>query len=323
MPGNGGHEWTGYLPVSELPQRFNPKAGWLATANHNILPEGYKHTIGHEFSAPYRFQRIQQTLTSKEKWQLDDFRALQHDAVSLPGLALARLLREVDLQDPTLEPYVKLLREWDGKLDVDSRAGPLYAIWLRVLHEEFLAPHVSKELRPTLASLSGLPVMLEALEKADPRWLGTDARSARDRLLRSTLARAVEKLKTLPEPKQRRWGALHTVTFRHPLAGLNSTLAETFNLGPIERPGDANTPNNTRCDEAYQQIHGATYRHLFDLADWDRGLATSAPGQSGQPGSPHYGDLLGLWGRGDYFSLAYSRRKVEEVTRHRLTLRPK
>ena len=37
-------------------------------------------------------------------------------------------------------------------------------------------------------------------------------------------------------------------------------------------------------------------RHgLFDLADWDRGLATSAPGQSGQPGSPHYDDLLPLW----------------------------
>ena len=69
-------------------------------------------------------------------------------------------------------------------------------------------------------------------------------------------------------------------------------------------------------------MHGPTYRQLFDLADWDRGLATSAPGQSGQPGSPHYGDLLPLWDQREYFPLAFSRAKVEEVTRHRLMLRP-
>ena len=68
---------------------------------------------------------------------------------------------------------------------------------------------------------------------------------------------------------------------------------------------------------------GASYRQIFDLADWDRGLATSTPGQSGQPGSPHYGDLLPLWAEGQYFPLAFSRSRVEQVTQHRLLLRPK
>jgi penicillin amidase len=90
----------------------------------------------------------------------------------------------------------------------------------------------------------------------------------------------------------------------------------------VGRPGDALTPNNTRYDDDFRQIHGATYRHLLDLSDWDRGLATSAPGQSGQPGSPHYGDLFPLWAAGEYFPLAFSRAKVEEVTRHRLWLKP-
>ena len=66
----------------------------------------------------------------------------------------------------------------------------------------------------------------------------------------------------------------------------------------------------------------APRRHVLDLADWDRGLATSAPGQSGQPGSPHYGDLLPLWAAGKYFPLAFSRKKVEDVMRHHLELRP-
>ena len=80
--------------------------------------------------------------------------------------------------------------------------------------------------------------------------------------------------------------------------------------GVQPRPGAAGgrrrtRRNNTRHDDKFRQVHGASYRQVFDLADWDRGLATSTPGQSGQPGSPHYGDLLPLWAEGEYFPLAY------------------
>ena len=115
--------------------------------------------------------------------------------------------------------------------------------------------------------------------------------------------RAVEKAKKLPP----RWGALHTVTFRHPLGSRSEAHAKAFTPAPLERGGDGNTPNNARYDAEFKQLHGATYRHVLDLADWDRGMATSAPGQSGQPGSPHYADLLPLWGKGEYFPLAFSR----------------
>jgi penicillin amidase len=315
VPGDGGYEWSSYLPVRDMPQSFNPADGWLATANHNILPPGYPHRIGHEFAAPYRYQRIKQGLASKGKWDLADFRGLQHDDTSLPGIALARLLQGVDLQDPELAPYAKLLTEWDGRLDVDSRAGPLYAVWLRALQEAFFSPHVTKELVPTLTTLSGLPVMLAALEGADPRWLGPDPRAARDRLLRETFAEAVKQLKALPPAKQERWGALHTVTFRHPVAA-------AFDVGPFGRPGDVSTPNNTRYDAAFRQVHGASYRQLIDLAAWDRAVATSAPGQSGQPAAEHYADLAPLWAKGEYFPLAYTRPKVDAAARYRLTLTP-
>jgi len=322
VPGNGGFEWSGNLAIADLPQSFNPKTGWLATANHNIVPEGYPHRIGHEFAPPYRFQRIRDMLATKEKWGLGDFRAIQHDDGSIPGLALAKLLKGLVLKDASLDPFAKLMTDWDGRLSVDAKAGPLYALWLRELQPAFYALQVPKELSSALASLNGLPTMLAALESADPRWFGTDPKAARDKLLRETFTRAVEYLKKLPAVQQGRWGALHTITFRHPLAVLDPVMAKAFEVGPFERAGDANTSNNARYDENFQQIHGATYRHLIDLADWDRTLATSAPGQSGQPGSPHYADLAPLWAKGEYFPLVYTRPKVETATQHRLTLRP-
>lgn len=323
VPGSGGFEWSGYLPVRDLPQNWNPKAGWLATANHNIIPEGYKHLIGYEFAPPYRFQRVRDRLAAKEKWTLEDFRAIQQDDTSIPGLTLAKLLKGLDFKDKDVEPYAKLFTAWDGGLSVDSKAGPLYAIWLRELQHAFYSPHVPKELTTTLITLGGVPNMLAVLEKPEAKWFGENPKAGRDKLLRETFAAAVAKLKKLPETQQERWGALHTVTLKHPLATLDPALEKAFDVGPFDRPGDGNTPNNTRYDDNFRQIHGATYRHLIDLADWDRTLATSAPGQSGQPGSPHYADLAPLWAKGEYFPLAYSRAKVDAVTQHRLTLRPK
>lgn len=321
VPGNGGFEWQGYLDVKDLPQSFNPKSGYIATANHNILPEGYKHQIAFEWAPPYRAQRIKQVLEAKDTLDVKDFQALQQDVVSLPAQALIRVLKTVKLDDKDLEPYVRLLTEWDGNLTRAAKAGPLYALWLRELEHDLFGRYAFKE-TASLRSLSGLPVLLAALEKPSRDWFGDDPTAKRDLLVKDTLTRAVVRLRRqFPDERDMRWGKVHTVTFRHPLAKVKPEYAEAFNLGPVERPGEANTPNNTRYDESFQQVHGATYRQLFDLADWDRGLATSAPGQSGQPGSPHYADLLPLWAEGQYFPLAYSRAKVEEVTTHRLTLR--
>jgi penicillin amidase len=46
------------------------------------------------------------------------------------------------------------------------------------------------------------------------------------------------------------------------------------------------------------------------------------PGLSGQPGSPHYGDLLAPWAEGKYFPLLFSREKVEAAAKERLVLVP-
>ncbi len=98
VPGAAGkYEWQGYLPVPDLPQSFHPPTHWLATANHNILPPGYVHTIAYEWSAPHRFLRIQQRLTAERKFTLDDFQSIQHDNTSLPAQALIGVLKQVNV----------------------------------------------------------------------------------------------------------------------------------------------------------------------------------------------------------------------------------
>ncbi len=67
---------------------------------------------------------------------------------------------------------------------------------------------------------------------------------------------------------------------------------------------------------------GASFREIIDLSDWDNSVGTNVPGQSGQPGSPHYDDLVSLWANGEYFPLLFSREAIVENTANLLTLRP-
>jgi penicillin amidase len=324
MPGDGKYGWKGYLAVKDLPQEFNPARGYIATANHNILPPGYPHPINFEWDPGYRFARVKNRLEAKERFTLEDFQSIQNDITSIPGQRLVHLATQLKLGDAKLDHIANTLRHWDGVLSRESLAGSLYAVWVAELQRDFYHPRLPKGLHKYISSLGGIKVLLAALEKPDEQWFGKDPKAKRDALLRSTFARAVQRLekKLGADQRQWTWGRLHKVTFRHPLATLGPAYAKAFNLGPVGRPGDGTTPNNTLADDKFEQGHGATYRELFDLADWDKGLATSAPGQSGQPGSLHYADLLPLWAEERYFPLAFSRKKVEEVTQHRLRLLP-
>lgn len=325
VPGaDGQYAWKRFLTVDQYPQVFNPPRHYVATANHNILPPGYPHPIAYEWASGHRFQRAVQRLEAQSQFTLDDFRDMQYDNVSLPGRVLARLARGLKLDDPELQKAAELVAAWDGNLSADSLQGPWYAVWLDELVTEFYRPRVPKEALALVKSLGGVPVVLPALEQPTEEWFGPQPVNARDELLRATFQSAARKVRQLlsAAPSPWTWGRLHQTTFKHPLAVLGPQHALAFNLGPLPRGGDLYCLNNTRHNDKFEHIHGASFREVFDLADWDRGLATSVPGQSGQPGSPHYDDLLLNWHKGEYFPLAFSRAKVEAATAHRLLLRP-
>lgn len=61
---------------------------------------------------------------------------------------------------------------------------------------------------------------------------------------------------------------------------------------------------------------------VADISNWDNSVGLNAPGQSGNPDSPHYRDLFELWAQGKYFPIFFSRAKVESVTESISTLYP-
>ena len=174
VPGQEGkYEWQGFLSVQELPQRFDPPTHFLATANHNILPPGYPHFIGLEWSAPYRYQQVKSRLEGNHQFTLAEFRDLQYDNHSRPGLILARV--EPGGVAGKTAASGETVGAVERRAACESLAGPLYALWLQELQEEFYRPHIPARSVEGVRRLSGLPVLLTALTRADPAWFGKDA----------------------------------------------------------------------------------------------------------------------------------------------------
>ncbi|MGH9855530.1 MAG: penicillin acylase family protein, partial [Blastocatellia bacterium] len=290
-------------------------------------------------------RRIAEVLSSaKDKFSVADFEKLQHDEVSLPARELTAVLREAKGVTPELRPSVEMLTGWDCKLSKDSAAAALFEIWLTKLTPAVFKRHVPEAAWRAVAGRISLLKTIDALKNpSSRRFGGEDPNAGRDAVLLNSLEEAVKEARERlgDDPSKWRWGALHVAPFTHSLAtneatirlamsefgkGLTAlpTIAEwrgMFNLPSVERGGDGNTVNSASGPN-FRQSHGASFREILDVSDWDRSVATSVPGQSGQPGSKHYGDLLPLWAEGKYFPLLYSNQKVEAMAKERLTLEP-
>src|SRR4029453_841842 len=110
----------------------------------------------------------------------------------------------------------------------------------------------------------------------------------------------------------------------HPLGGGGRVLDWFFSRGPLPLAGDSMTVNKTTTDlrRPYATSEAASYRQILDVGAWDQSLAVTTTGQSGHPRSPHYFDQNGLWRRGQYRAVPFSRDAVNAATVSRLELVP-
>ena len=270
----------GIAGEGQLPQAFNPDRGFVATANHNILPPGYPHEVGYEWTDRYRIRRVEEMLSEARKLTVADFQRMQHDELALTARALVPLLRGLRPTAPKARQAQSTLLSWDFRMDSGSAAAAIFAAWSGKLWSEYVrcetAP-LGREIERALLESVPMSVIVEGL--ASPR-------AERDEMLLRALDSAVLELgqRLGPDMGRWRWGDLHQARFTHLLA-LDSPGRALFDRGPIARGGNGHTVNATSGSQ-YRQTSGASFRQIIDVADWDRSVATSAPGQSGQPDEP-------------------------------------
>jgi penicillin amidase len=295
VPGDTGQfEWSGFVPASEMPQVYDPPKHFVNTSNNNILPPGYSKQISYEWAEPFRAQRVEQMLEQPKKFTIEDFEHMQYDVTSLPAKRFQAIVRKS--RPPGDEALVDEFLNWDARVTPDSRPALIYEMWIAAL-PAFLYP-------PQWMGRVNEEVMLKMLEaKPNPRAIS------------ESFDRTIGEIdRHLPDRASWQWRYAHTLAWTHPLNARN------LNLPPVARPGDSNTVD---AAGGASGANGASYREILDTSDWDKSVMTNVPGESGDPQSKHYRDLVDDWVNGKYHLMPYSRKAVEAATEERILLEPK
>ncbi len=326
VPGDGSHEWDGYLPIIAKPNIYNPENGIFVTANENVTPLDYEHwdAVGHDWADPYRGDRVKEFLNSGRIFSVQDMADLQTDYLSIPARTLVSLLKRVDVSEHEKAQKAKdYLMDWDFKMEPNSIAAGIYQAWERIIR----AVMEHQVMPPAAAEYLNLQMkqVMDMLIFPDGKF-GSDAVQGRNEFLKATLIEAIASLERKLGTEMNKWQYgqenYKHVIIRHPLSSaLNEEWRKKFDVGPHPRGGNGFTANVTGHGD--NQTHGGTFRIIVDTGNWDHSLATNSPGQSGNVDHPHYRNLFPIWAKDQFFPLYYSRSKIESVTNYKIKLQPK
>lgn len=325
VPGDGRYEWAGFRSQKEFPREIDPARGYVATANEMNLPEGpaQELNLGYEFTDPFRAQRAREVLDSKPLHDLADSRALQCDDLSIPARRICAHLAGLSSRDGDTAFALSLLQGWDHHLADDSAAALLFEVWWMKFLKPRLLDLVSTDpnIRPLLAPGDQV-TLLDWLDKGAPLF-GEGFREKRAELLLATLPKTVTDCRTRfgADASQWRWADWHHGYFEHPLANVHPDALR--DVGPLRQGGSHMTvmANGYRMKDG-RCFTGASFRMVVDVGQWDNSVFVNAPGQSGDPRSPHYDDHGKLWSERDYVPLVYSDEAIARETTLHIVLEP-
>ncbi|MGW0995432.1 penicillin acylase family protein [Streptomyces sp. NPDC002523] len=146
------YRWTGFVQQNELPYEYNPKRGFIVTANQAVIGQDkYPYTLTTDWGYGTRSQRITDLIESKIKdggrISTDDMRQMQLDNSSEIAKLLVPELLKINLPDKNVREAQKLLEGWDYTQDADSAAAAYFnAVWRNILKLAF-GNKLPKELR--------------------------------------------------------------------------------------------------------------------------------------------------------------------------------
>jgi penicillin amidase len=326
VPGDGRYEWDGFLPIAELPHEINPPRGFIATANHYLFPNHYpnKAALHYTWADPYRAARITEILGSGRLFSVAETANVQNDDLSLPARALVPLLRDLSMASGPAGRARDLLMTWDHVMGKDSVAAGIYGMWQRRVLANTRERLLPASLRAMTGTLVTTKRVIDWLHAPDGRF-GEHPTRARDALLALSMDEAVAELTKRfgPDPAAWKYGrdGYHHALINHPLSvAVRPNFRARLSVGPLPRGGDGSTISATGNGD--NQTSGGSLKIIADTEDWDNSVGINTPGQSGNPDDPHYRDLFDLWARGKYFTLAYSRAKVDSVKESVTMLEP-
>ncbi|SJN53703.1 Penicillin acylase 2 precursor [Vibrio ruber DSM 16370] len=288
--------WQGYIPFDQLPQSYNPKTGFIASANNKAAPDSYPYQIDLRWmAAPYRVERIIELISSKSKLSMKDNIDIQNDVKNEIWHQLRPILLTTKPLNKESKEGLEYLKSWDGHMTENSIAASIFAYWDREINRLYPSKYQSD---------SDEPLFIFSQLSHNGQYCQKAGFSDCDAFLQNSLQVAMQKLidDQGNTPENWHWGEIHIASFKNSVFGDVPLLKYIFNR-QVSTAGGNQTINDGGYDHSFTQVEGASYRHIINLNDLDDSLFIHPLGQSENPLDENYDNLLEQWKEGNYITI--------------------
>jgi len=318
-------QWEGFIPFEELPEIINPESGYIATANHKIVPEDYPYFITTEWAPPYRAMAIIQELESQSGLDVQSMKDLQYNVNNLHAEKLLPVLIQ-KLENSSQQwtekesAALELLSSWSEQ-PVDNRdeAGPsiyhkLYLKMLEITFQENMGDKLYQQFLK-ISPTNTFDRMLLSEEKT--AWF-EDFSGGKQEVVDRAFSKAVSWLENRlgSDPETWTWGSLHKIPLDHNLDQI-PLIGDYLNDGPFPLDGSHNTvaAASYPFHRPFYVTHSAPWRFVADLDNLHSNVwENMAGGVCEHPLSPHYRDQTPLWLEGDYLPVYLESSEMKKNT---------
>ncbi|MDX1666437.1 MAG: penicillin acylase family protein, partial [Saprospiraceae bacterium] len=290
--------WQGFIPREHLPQIRNPQRGYVSSANQRSTDLTYPYYYHAPFD-DYRGRLINRMLDTMQSVGFSQMKRLQTENYSLLAEEALPLLRKllgevtVPAEDSSL---LSALEKWDFRFEAEARAPVIFESWLR---ESYAATF--DEITALQDSLSvPYPQYWRFLDllRSEPGHAIFDLASTEEReqardIVRRSFFAALEEVGPSIREEGLNWAARKGTRIQH-LARISAFSSSTLDMG-----GYGEAPN------AVKEEHGPSWRMIVELGPRIRAWGVYPGGQSGNPGSPFYDQMIDTWRQGEYYELFF------------------
>lgn len=316
------YDWQGSVPFEELPYSYNPECGYVSSANNKTVDADYPYYIGSWFSLPWRIGRIREMLEEKVVLETEDFKRMLADQHSLFAKTMTPVYLDA-LQDQKGGEYqraIEALAEWDFDMQASSAAALIFELMFLELNSAMFEDELGDQYRQLAYGAIAKNLIEKTRVTGQSLWCDNvntpdNTESFHDNI-RIAFQHTMDTITSMygPDVSTWEWGTLHKVALMHPMGGV-PIVERLFkvNRGPYSIGGSSHTvsPYSYPKGNSFIANHGASERHIFHTADWDRSLTVIPTGTSGIPASPHYLDQTQLYLNNMYHRDHFSREAVE------------
>ncbi|SIN81510.1 penicillin acylase family protein [Algoriphagus halophilus] len=290
-------EWQQFIPNDQNPSTLNPERGFVSSANQRPVSSDYPYYVFDHTYEHYRNHRINGRLRAMDQITVEDMKELQFDdyyqqaSEILP--TMLKLLGDQVPEGKNAQTFLKQLQEWDYYADPNQKAPTVYYVWWNKLYDliwerwdEFGVPVV----KPT--SYRTIQLLIEEPEGEIFDKKGTSEKETATTLVRTSFERMVEELNEyISKEGDYGWANFKNTTIQHLVPQFTS-----FSKSHVFTGGGSGIVNAT------SGRHGASWRMVVELGDVPNASGVYPGGQSGNPGSKYYADLLPIWAEGGYLN---------------------